>query len=373
LKVKNSIHTRFKLQGKSFSLKEDLIIFSKEISSEVSLFLKEWFNEKSFVEVKTSGSTGTSKVIKIQKLHMIQSAKATGAFFNLVDGTTALLCMSPTYIAGKMMLVRALVLGWEIDVVKPISSPLFGLKKEYDFGAMVPLQLYNSLDQIHQIKKLIVGGGVVSNEISDKIQGVSTAIYATYGMTETITHIAIKKLNNFSKIDIIKSHSEPFEGEIDHSRYKTLPNIKISKDSRGCLVINAPKISNQLIITNDLVELISETEFKWLGRYDSIINSGGIKLIPEQIEEKLSVLINERFFVAGLSDTCLGEKLVLIIEFKSSNDLKSQNLFLQRIKELESLSKYETPKEIYFISKFIETPTQKINKRETLKLIKSTY
>ena len=281
MKVKNPIHIRFKLQGKSFSSKEDLIVFSKEISSEVGFFLKEWFNEKSFVEVKTSGSTGTSKVIKIQKLHMIQSAKATGAFFNLVDGTTALLCMSPTYIAGKMMFVRALALGWHLDVVDPISNPFKNIEIEYDFSAVVPIQLFQSLNDICKVKKLIVGGGVVSNELLEKIQQIDTEVYATYGMTETITHIAVKKLNNFSHNDDISSYN-----------YQILPNIKISIDKRSCLVIDAYKVSDELIITNDLVELISETEFKWLGRFDSIINSGGIKLIPEQIEGKFSKIIS---------------------------------------------------------------------------------
>ncbi|SFS70591.1 AMP-binding protein [Lutibacter maritimus] len=353
--IENNFHKDFRLQGKSFNSVDELLLFSKTISMDVAQFLENWFNESTIIEVKTSGSTGTPKVIQLQKKHMINSAKATGEFFNLFENTTALLCMSVNFIAGKMMLVRALTLGWQLDIIEPTSSPLNIINKEYDFSAMVPLQVSNSLKNIHKIKKLIVGGGVVSNDLLLKIQPLKTEIFATYGMTETVTHIAIKKLNNLNVI----------LGEVDKSSYKTLPNIILSTDDRGCLIIDAPKICDEKILTNDLVELISETEFKWLGRYDSIINSGGIKLIPEQIEEKLSKIIHERFFITGISDAVLGEKLVLIIEGASNLNLT------KKVKQLSSLSKFEKPKEIYFISKFIETPTQKINRKETLKLLKN--
>lgn len=366
----NNFHKAFKLQGKSFSKVADLIQFSETISKEAHSFLKDWFDEKQFIEVKTSGSTGAPKLIQLHKKHMINSAKATGYFFHLLENTTVLFCMSPNYIAGKMMLVRALILGWDIDIVEPISNPLLTIEKTYDFSAMVPLQLHNSLNEIHKIKKLIVGGGVVSNELLDKIQHIKTEVFATYGMTETITHIAVKKLNNFK--DVIASKTK-------QSHYKTLPNIKISTDKRGCLVINAPTVSDVQIITNDLVELVSETEFKWLGRFDSIINSGGIKLIPEQLEEKLGTIISEPFFIAGLPDAVLGEKLILVIEKltteRSRNAListplnRQKNEYYQKIKELNTLSKYEIPKEIYFVDNFVKTPTGKINRIATLKLL----
>ncbi|MBE0422390.1 MAG: AMP-binding protein [Lutibacter sp.] len=350
--MKNStFHSAFKLQGKSFNSKEELIDFSKEISAEVSDFLRNWFDENSFVEVKTSGSTGNPKIIRLQKKQMAHSAKATGDYFNLPQNTTALLCMSPNYIAGKMMLVRALTLGWHLDVVEPTSNPLKNCDKNYDFSAMVPMQLHNSLPDIHKIKKLIVGGGTVSNELLSKIQEVKTEIFATYGMTETITHIAVKKLN------VIASGAK-------QSYYKTLPNIKIAVDYRGCLVIDAPTISAEKVVTNDLVELISPTEFKWLGRIDNVINSGGIKLIPEQIEEKLAGIIENRFFVAGKKDAVLGEKLILICE-----GIKNENL-LNKIQCLGTLSAYEIPKEIYFLEKFMETETNKIDRVKTLEFLK---
>ena len=382
LMTENKFHKKFKLQENSFNSVEELLLFSKSISVEVYQFLKNWFDEKPYIEVKTSGSTGTPKLIQLQKKHMINSAKATGKFFNLKENTTALLCMPVNFIAGKMMLVRALTLGWQINVVAPTSNPLENIENEYDFCAMVPLQVSNSLKDLHKIKKMIVGGGVVSNELLFKIQDLKTELFATYGMTETVTHIAVKKLNNFkNNVAIEKKQSVEFchaemvtermQSVVLESHYKILPNIKISTDNRDCLIINAPKISDEIIITNDLVELISETEFNWLGRYDSIINSGGIKLIPEQLEEKLKTIIKEPFFIAGLPDAVLGEKLVLFVEFKSLKVEKLKSLLFHKITELQTLSKYEIPKEIYFVDNFIETPTGKINRTETLKLLKT--
>jgi O-succinylbenzoic acid--CoA ligase len=355
--LKVAFHKEFKLHEKSFSTVDDLIAFSEVISSEASIFLKEWFNKNSFVEVQTSGSTGEPKIIKLQKKHMINSALATATYFNLPQKTKALLCMSPNFIAGKMMLVRALALGWHLDIVAPSANPLKSIDKEYDFSAMVPLQLNSSLNEIHKVKKLIVGGGAISNELTSKIQCIDTEVFSTYGMTETITHIAVKKLNNFQT-----KSAEAFH-------YNILPNIKISMDNRGCLVIEAPKIANEIVVTNDLVELISASEFKWLGRYDSVINSGGVKLIPEQIEEKLSEIISQRFFVAGIPDPILGEKLILIVEFKKleAESLKAE--IFNKMQQLQKLNKYEIPKEIFVLDYFIETETNKINRPKTLGLL----
>ena len=353
----NDFHIDFKLNGKSFGSKDELLQFSKTVSSSVFSFLSDWFNRESFITIQTSGSTGTSKQIQLKKKYMTNSALATGIYFNLPEKTTSLVCLSTDYIAGKMMLVRALVMGWHLDVIEPSSHPLNGMEKAYDFCAMVPFQLYNSLDRLDCIKKLIVGGGVVSHNLQQKISNLKTEIFATYGMTETITHIAVKKLNN----------SNATTSETKESFYRTLPSIKISRDNRDCLIIDAPNISDTIINTNDLVEIISESEFKWLGSYDSIINSGGVKLIPEQIEEKLSEIINERFFVAGITDDILGEKLILVIE-NSNEEIATidQSRFHNDVKNLALLSKFEIPKEIYYIDKFIETETKKIHRVQTL-------
>ena len=350
-------HTCFKLNGNSFISTKELINYSSSVSSDIQSFLIDWFDDSNFIKVKTSGSTGAAKIIKIKKEYMKNSALATGKYFNLNENTTALLCMPINFIAGKMMLVRAMVLGWDLDIVEPKSNPLENKTKEYDFCAMVPFQLQNSLSEIHKIKKLIVGGAEVSKELHSKIQNINTQIYATYGMTETITHIAVKKLN---QLDAVISSG------VEKSNYQVLPNIKISLDNRNCLVIDAPNIADNKIITNDVVTIISPTKFKWIGRFDNIINSAGVKLLPEQIEEKIAEIINERFFVAGIPDTILGEKLILIIE-NSKNFNK--DIVLGKLKNLTSLTKYEIPKEIYFINKFVETKTNKINRKDTLKLL----
>jgi O-succinylbenzoic acid--CoA ligase len=341
----NRFHKNFKLNNKSFTSVDELLVYAHSFSDEIHQFLKSWFSKDDFIYVKTSGSTGVPKEIKLQKKQMINSAFATGEYFDLIEGTSALLCLPTAYIAGKMMLVRALVLGWQLDAVDAGSIPLKGIEKEYDFSAMVPLQLENSLKSLHLIKTLIVGGGVVSIPLQSKLQSVFTAIFATYGMTETITHIAVKKLNNFN---------------LEPNFYEVLPNVEIYKDALNCLVINAPEVSNEIVFTNDIVHLVSDTQFEWLGRFDTIINSGGVKLHPEKIEERLSKIITARFFVTGVTDEKLGEKLILIIEGESQS-LEFNNI---------NLSKFEIPKEVYFVSKFVETETKKIQRKKTLYLVK---
>jgi O-succinylbenzoic acid--CoA ligase len=296
---------------------------------------------------------------------MHYSALATGDFFQLKEKKTALLCLPITYIAGKMMLVRALTLGWHLDVVNASSNPLSTLSRKYDFTAMVPLQLENSIDKLDLIKKLIVGGGFVSNRLQEKLQLLATEVFGTYGMTETITHIAVKKLNRFSllrtsgKKSIFRKEVISSTNAGNNGFYEILPNTTIYKDERNCLVIENSKVSNEVVFTNDVVALVSDTQFQWLGRLDNVINSGGIKLHPERIEDKLSKIIVQRFFVAGIPDEKLGEKLILIIEGANNTiDIQKANL-----------SRFEIPKEIYFVANFIETATKKIQRKKTLDFI----
>jgi len=356
----NSVHKDFQLNGNSFSSQEELLVFSKTISKETFSFLADWLSNENNIQVKTSGSTGTPKDIFLKKEYMKNSALATADFFELYGKTKALCCLPIDFIAGKMMLVRAMTLGWHMDVIEASSNPLEDTEKKYDFSAMVPLQLINSFDKIHLVDKLIVGGGVVSPQLENSIQGLPTKVYATYGMTETITHIAIKPLNVTSSLPSRQT------GGVERSHYKLLPSISISIDDRSCLVINAPKVSDEKVITNDVVEILSETEFIWKGRYDNVINSGGVKLHPEEIERKLSPYINSRFFVAGIPDEKLGEKLVLLIEGEENSVISNKVRNLKNI-----LAKFETPKEICFITEFIETSTKKIQRQKTLDSILS--
>ena len=356
----NKVHNKFKLNNNNYShqeLKEVAYSFIKEgkpFEKSLGDFLIDWLDQKDYIKTRTSGTTGKPKTIKIKKQAMMYSAIATGNYFGLNPGDRALHCLPTQFIAGKMMLVRAIILGLQVDVIEPKSLLQFSTKMHYDFCAMIPMQLQNNIKKINNIKKLIVGGAPISSLLLEQIQPLKTKIFATYGMTETITHIAVKKLNNF---DNFKSNS------IEKSYYETLPDIDISQDERGCLVIEAPNLTNEKIITNDVVKLQSEITFEWLGRIDHVINSGGIKLFPELIEAKIAKHIPQRFFIASEKDETLGERLILVIEAEAEENNLSVSVF-------NDLDTYETPKEIYVIPKFIETTSGKIQRLETLAAIK---
>jgi len=349
----NKIHADFKLNSVSIAKKEipevaySYIKEGEDFEKEIGAFLQCWIDTKETIEVKTSGSTGVPKLIILRKEHMVNSAIATGKYFMLKPKNTALLCMSASYIAGKMMLVRAMVLGLQITVIEPSSNPLKGITKPFDFCAMVPLQLQNSVGKLSILKKVIIGGAPMSASLKEKVQDIKTEVFETYGMTETITHIALKKINNNPE-----------------KAFSVLPGIIVAKDDRDCLVINALKITDNPVITNDIVELISEKEFNWLGRVDNVINSGGVKLHPEQIETKLSSIIKSRFFVAGVPDEILGQKLVLIIE----NEKEFPEV-LEKVKELKNIKKYRIPKSAYTIQNFAYTLNGKINRKATLRVL----
>lgn len=354
----NTIHPEFKLNGESFERDRLLNLANRYIKegepyeAEIGAFIFDWLDGEDFLEVKTSGSTGAPKKIKVRKQFMANSAVATSRFLKLPAGTTALLCLPASYIAGKMMLVRAIVLGWNMDTPPPKSNPLDLIFKRYDFCAMTPFQLDNSLNRLHLIKKLIVGGGALSCQIQNLVQGIRTKVYETYGMTETVSHIAARRING--KKD--KKSPNPF---------KVLPNVSISVDDRNCLIIDAPYVSGETIVTNDIVELLTYKKFIWKGRIDNVINSGGIKIHPEEVEKKLEKIILRRFFIASLPDDSLGEKVVLFVEAEFSEETLKH--LSKEINSLKTLRKYEIPKKIYFVEKFEETHSGKINRRNTLK------
>jgi len=345
-----AVHNRFRLNGRHYAfdrLKDVAYSFIKEGEPheiEIGEFLLQWTDSKKTIIVKTSGSTGSPKSIKLSKQAMVHSAIATGNYFKLRPGNSALMCLPATYIAGKMMLVRAIILGLRLDLVVPNSNPLEFPRKKYQFAAMVPMQLSNSLENLYKIRTLIVGGAKVSDDLVEKIQESSSTVYATYGMTETITHIAVKKLNK------LKAHTTK-------AYFEVLPNVQISQDDRGCLVINAPYLSKLPIVTNDVVMLHSNTTFELLGRLDNVINSGGIKIQPEQLEAKLAPYINADFFIASQENEVLGEAVILVIEGKKQALPKA--IF-------NNLQKHEIPKDIIFIKTFNRTISGKIDRHKTL-------
>ena len=343
-----SIHNRFKINNFHFDkealyqLAYTLIKEGEDHEKDLGSFLLDWLDDKETIQLTTSGTTGTPKVITIKKQSMVHSAIATGNYFNLHPQDKALLCLPARYIAGKMMIVRSMMLGLELDIMVP-TSHLDDLlpHKIYDFVAIVPLQAENSLEKLHQFKKIIIGGAKVSDDLASKLKEIKSDIYETYGMTETITHIAAKKIG------------EAFFNILEH--------VSITTDDRSCLVIDVPSISDEKVVTNDIVTILNANQFKWIGRYDNVINSGGIKLFPEQIEAKLASKISNRFFIIGQPDDILGSRVVLVIEGEQF-DIDA-TLF-------DTLEKFEKPKEVLFAPEFVETETKKINRVKTLNSIK---
>ena len=353
----DKVHNRFKLNGQHYNqqdLKEvgySLIKEGDSFEKATGDFLIDWLNDKDYLEVQTSGSTGQPKQIKIYKQAMVNSAIATGNFFGLEPGDKAMDCLPTHYIAGKMMLVRAMILGLELDYVEPSAHPIFDYERPYDFCAMIPLQLKHTINYTDNIKTIIVGGSKVTKPLLNRIKNSASRVYETYGMTETVTHVAVRRLT-----------SKLYKGE---DYFSALPNITFSEDERGCLVINAVKLVDEPLITNDIVTLKSETSFELLGRFDNVINSGGVKLFPEQIENKLQPVIDERFIVAGEEDEEFGERLVLIVE----NPRDTADSIANRIKHIKGLSKHEVPKIIYTTHNFVETVNGKIQRSETIKSV----
>lgn len=314
-------------------------------------FCHAWLlGEKNFVQ-QTSGSTGVPKKIELSREQMQASALATGVFFNTNQTTQLLCCLSPEYIAGKMMLVRAMVWNCPIWLVEPSGNPLDRISFVPDFVAMVPLQVEKvmqdpeSLKALRRINYLIIGGAQISEKLKQDLIKNNVQAWQTYGMTETVSHIALAKIN---------------EAEL---AYETLPGVEIGQDERGALWVKSPMSGPYKIQTNDLVELKSESSFFWFGRADFVVNSGGIKLHPELLEQKAEATIQQFFpgseyFFFGEKDEKLGEKLVLIVE-RRENLEESQRL----LKQLRAiLSQYEVPKTIYFSDSFAKTANGKINR-----------
>ena len=314
--------------------------FASEDEKDLFQFLTEWFDATPTISVNTSGSTGKPKTMLLDKERVKHSAQQTVDFFQLKRGMDVLLCLNTNYIAGKIMVVRAVEHGMNI-ITKGVSArPIKNEQQQYHFAAMVPMQVEQSLNDLKHIDSLIIGGAPISPTLEEQLQHIETACWATYGMTETITHVALKKLNGLDKSTV----------------FTALPHVAFTTDERSCLCIVAPFLNDEPVQTNDIVELIDEKHFKWLGRHDFVINSGGVKLFPEQIEKKLTAHIKGNFIVASLPDATLGSKAVLICE-----EIQAQ-LTLENMKKY--LDKYEVPHAVY-MGKLQRTATGKIDRRAT--------
>jgi len=322
----------------------------------LGLFLRQWLDEKDYIEVMTSGSTGKPKLIMPEKKAMLTSATMTGEFLNLQKGQTALLCLKTSYIAGMMMVVRAMAWQMNLITVPPFGSPLDFIPdgQIINFAAMVPAQVFNSLgtpeskQKLENTGTLIIGGAPINRELENLLHPLKGNIYASFGMTETITHIALRRINGKQRSDF----------------YNVLPGISVEADERGCLVARVPYLEQGTIITNDCVIIGSPGTFRWLGRIDHVINNGGLKLFPEEIESKAAPFIKQRFFIASQPDAKLGEIPCLVIE---SPMPLPENEVEQLFNKLRSaLRKEEMPRLILYADNFTETENGKINRKESL-------
>ena len=318
-----------------------------EFEEKVISFLKEWYSDSKTVSVQTSGSTGTPKIFEIEKERMLHSAKMTCDILRLQKGDSALLCLPIEYISGKMMVVRAIERSLKLVIKTPSSTPLSDLNEEIDFCAMSPLQVENSLDQIHFIKNIIIGGAAVSENLKKKITQTlkhsitQTLVYETYGMSETLSHIALKEIFPVSE-----------------AYFKVLGNVEISLDERKCLQIFAPKLNPERLQTNDLVELKNEREFRFLGRIDHVINSAGLKIYPEELESLVKKEISNELIFLGIKDERFGQKLILVIEGQKTEILEN------KLSTIIYPSKNHQPKDIIFLEKFPRIPNGKIDRRK---------
>ncbi len=325
---------------------------SNEFETKVLDFIKEWFSESKTTQIQTSGSTGSPKVFDIEKSKMLNSAQMTSDFLGLEKGNIALICLPIEYISGKMMVVRSILRKLKLKIVEPSTTPLENINKKIDFCAMTPLQVENSLDKLHLIKKLIIGGASISETLKNKISKTlqfsnsPTQIFETYGMSETLSHIALKQ--------IFPRHEDWFTA---------FDGVEISLDERGCLTIFAPKLNPEVLQTNDLVEINDQKQFKFLGRIDNVINSAGTKIFPEELEKLIKQTIpNEAVFI-GLDDEKLGQKLVLIIEGHESESIN------QKLSTINYKKSFHKPKEIIFVEQIPRTPNGKVNRLDLKKII----
>ena len=315
-------------------------------------FLSEWNNDSDRVLVHTSGSTGKPKPMMVEKKRMLNSARITCDFLGLKPGDSALLCMSLDYIAGKMVVVRSIERHLHLISVSPSGHPLKDINEEITFAAMVPMQVYNTLqvpeerERLTHIRHLIIGGGAIDASLEKELQALpgNIAIWSTYGMTETLSHIALRRIN----------------GAEASEWYQPFDSVKISQTEEGCLVIDAPLVCAETLVTNDIVEIesyiynkVEKLRFRIKGRKDNVICSGGIKIQIEEVEEFLKPHLEKPFMLAKKKDEKFGEIAVLLSEDKGIKKVEAT------IRRLLSDHKYWIPREFLHVDHLPLTETGK--------------
>ena len=283
---------------------------------------------------------------------MLNSAEMTCDFLDLKEGNIALICLPIEYISGKMMVVRSIFRKLKLKIAEPSTNPLQNINHEIDFCAMTPLQVENSLDKLHLIKNLIIGGASVSETLKKKISQTlklsnsPTRIFETYGMSETLSHIALRQI---------------FPNQEDW--FTVFDGVEISLDKRDCLKIFAPKLNSEVLQTNDLVEINDDNQFRFLGRLDNVINSGGAKIFPEELEKLVKQNIPNEVIFLGIDDEKLGQKLILLIEGLESESIN------QKLSTINYKKSFHKPKGIIFVEQIPRTPNGKVNRLALKKLI----
>ena len=381
------------------------IFYRKKKKMTLQEFYSEWNSAEDSLLVHTSGSTGAPKPMMVEKQRMLNSARRTCDFLSLKRGDTAFLCMPLDFIAGKMVVVRTIERNMKLITVPPSNHPFRTLIENcrkkgenaeemvIDFAAMVPSQVFCSLSvpeerkMLERVKHLIIGGGAIDPELSDALQNLPNNVWSTYGMTETLSHIALRRVNG-------REASEWYE-PFDSVNISLLPDEN-SKEGRGLLVIDAPEVSVSRLVTNDICELHADgRRFRILGRKDNVICSGGIKLQIEEIEAALHPFLNFPFCISRRHDRKFGEVAVLLLapkgsesdialvgpESKTVPECSGSNVALEGSESKAALSlhqkesilsllssafqtlpKYSVPKDIVFVPEIPLTATGKINR-----------
>ncbi|RSK44205.1 AMP-binding protein [Hymenobacter perfusus] len=326
-------------------------------------FVRQWLNGAQEFGLRTSGSTGQPQLIQLKRRQLEASARRTGDYFDLGPGDRMLVCLNCEFVGGLMMLVRGLERRMHLTIVEPQADPLALVLEavDFDFTSFVPLQVRAVLaaghvSRLNRMKGILVGGAAVERSLEKEIQQLRVPVYVTYGMTETASHIALRRLN----------------GPTVQHTYQVLPGITVAQDARGCLTVRADVTENQLITTNDRITLAEDgRSFEWLGRVDFVINTGGVKVQAEKVEQVLEVALTElnlsrRAFVAGRPDKRLGEQVTAFLEgpkLTITQQEHLQTLLSQR------LDKYEVPRALVFVPEFRTTASGKLDRPATLRRV----
>ena len=324
-------------------------------------FLSEWNDASDRVLVHTSGSTGEPKPMWVEKSRMLASARITCDFLGLTATDTALLCMNLDFIGAKMMVVRSLERGMRLVAIPPAGHPAALLTPEQrqpgyiTFAAMVPLQVYNSLQVpeeaawLKSIDHLIIGGGAIDSQLERQLKTFPHHVWSTYGMTETLSHIALRRLN----------------GPEASLWYQPFASVTIGQDADGCLVIDAPLVHEGSLVTNDRVEIIEGKGFRILGRKDNVIVSGGIKIQIEEVEQSLAPFLAQPFMISKCRDEKFGEVVVMLTE---ATDLAEVSEVC-----MNALPKYWVPRRYLHVDKIPLTANGKPARAVAERVINSKF